>query len=220
MLTWRWRSRLVLERQRNLGAEGDDLSAFDLHVELVDFRDAQIAQRRGGRLDGGLRGVLPGGRTRADDLRDAIDTRISSLLGHVELLMLRFAGAAQPSPKHHRLGNASRTSGGAPIGEDRDRVRLWFGGEPDQLLRLRRLREMGMEASTLRRVDIRGPAHSGQSDQTERPRPRFALQGASELDAAHPGHVEIQKGDRGLELARHLQAFVAVEARADVEAVE
>src|SRR5258707_1054101 len=35
---------VVLERQGNPRAVGDDLAAFDLHVELADLGDAQIAQ--------------------------------------------------------------------------------------------------------------------------------------------------------------------------------
>src|SRR6185369_5866847 len=77
------RSGLVLERQRNLGPEGDDLAAFDLHVELVDFCDTQVAQRPGGGLHGPSCSFLPRGRARADDLRDAIDAGFGFLLGHV-----------------------------------------------------------------------------------------------------------------------------------------
>src|SRR5438067_2180961 len=38
-------SALVLERQLDASPIGDDLAALDFHVELRDFRDAQIAQR-------------------------------------------------------------------------------------------------------------------------------------------------------------------------------
>jgi hypothetical protein len=50
-----------------------DLAVLDLHVELGDFGDAQVAQRFSRRLDRRLRGVLPGDRAGADDLGDAID---------------------------------------------------------------------------------------------------------------------------------------------------
>jgi hypothetical protein len=52
-------SRLVLERERDAGAEGGDLSVLDLHVHLGHFGDAQIAQRAGGRFHGDAPGVLP-----------------------------------------------------------------------------------------------------------------------------------------------------------------
>ena len=41
----RCRSAVVLERELDARAVGDDLAAFHLHVELGDFRDAQVAQR-------------------------------------------------------------------------------------------------------------------------------------------------------------------------------
>jgi len=49
----------VLERQGNPRAVGGNLTTFDLHVELGDFGDAQIAKRLGCGLDGGFRCVLP-----------------------------------------------------------------------------------------------------------------------------------------------------------------
>ena len=77
-------SALVLERQRNPRAISDDLAVLDLHVELADFGDAQVAQRRRSGLDGVLRGVLPRDLARADDVRDAVDGGVGSLLlGHV-----------------------------------------------------------------------------------------------------------------------------------------
>jgi hypothetical protein len=54
--------------------------AFDLQVELVDFRDPQIAQRRGGGFNGCPGRVFPRSRARADDFRDAIDPGFGSFL--------------------------------------------------------------------------------------------------------------------------------------------
>src|SRR5664279_1606417 len=63
---------LVFERQRYPRAVGHDLAAVDLHVQLHDVRNAQVAQRTGGGGHGALDGVFPRYRAGADNFSDAI----------------------------------------------------------------------------------------------------------------------------------------------------
>ena len=66
------RLRLVLERQLQTGAVSDDFAALDLHVQLGDFRDTQIAKRPAGRLYCALRRILPRRLAAANDIDDAV----------------------------------------------------------------------------------------------------------------------------------------------------
>src|SRR5262245_47596873 len=68
---------LVLERDLDLRAVGDGLAFLDLHVELLDLGDAQIAERAPGALDGGGRRLLPRLRAGSDELDDLVHA-----LGH------------------------------------------------------------------------------------------------------------------------------------------
>jgi hypothetical protein len=76
-------SGVVLERQGNPSAVGDDFAVFNLHVELADLSDAQIAQLLGRCLDGAFRCILPRYWARADDFRDTVDAGFNLFLGHV-----------------------------------------------------------------------------------------------------------------------------------------
>src|SRR5262249_49622306 len=58
----------------------DELPAVDLDVELLDLRDAQVAQRFGRGLAGVLRRIGPGLGAGADDLDQLVDG--VALLGH------------------------------------------------------------------------------------------------------------------------------------------
>src|ERR1700742_4507306 len=63
-----------LEGHVELGAIGLDLAlGVELHVELDDFRDAEIAQRLRGALDRDGRGLLPGSLAGADQFDDLVD---------------------------------------------------------------------------------------------------------------------------------------------------
>src|SRR5436309_1971757 len=70
-------SAVVLERQLNARAIGDDLAAFHFHVELRHFRDAEIAQRLAGGRHGILGRILPRHPARADDFGHAIDAAVA-----------------------------------------------------------------------------------------------------------------------------------------------
>src|SRR2546425_4404657 len=58
---------VVLEGQLHLRAVGDDGAFFELHVELDDFGDAEVAKACGGHLYGGSRRFLPGFGGGADE---------------------------------------------------------------------------------------------------------------------------------------------------------
>src|SRR5688572_20899654 len=74
---------LVLEREFDLGAVDFDLAVVQLHVELSDLRNAQIAQRLSGACDGRPGRLLPGFRTGADEFYDLVHA-----LAHINLPLL------------------------------------------------------------------------------------------------------------------------------------
>src|SRR6476646_8655466 len=70
----------VLERHLHLGPIALDLAVLELHVELADLGDAQVAQGLGRSLDRRGRGFLPGLTAGANQLDHLIDA-----LGHADL---------------------------------------------------------------------------------------------------------------------------------------
>src|SRR3954471_12752547 len=72
----------VLEREREPCTELRDFSVLDLHVELLDLGDAQVAQRAGRGLHGAARRVFPRLRAGADDFGDTINSIAAVFLGH------------------------------------------------------------------------------------------------------------------------------------------
>src|SRR3990170_4568725 len=85
----------VLEGEREPRAELHHFAALDLHVELGDLGDAQVAQgfRRG--LHGDARRVLPRIGARADDVGDPVDGA-RSFAGHDSLLLVGAGFSAGP----------------------------------------------------------------------------------------------------------------------------
>src|SRR5262245_59371571 len=67
----------VLEGDLDLGPVRDRLAVFDLQVELLDLRDAEIAERAPGAQDRGGCRLLPRLRAGADQLDDFVHA-----LGH------------------------------------------------------------------------------------------------------------------------------------------
>src|SRR5439155_12722856 len=64
---------LVLEGHLHLGAVGEHLAIFELHVELGHLGDAEVAQRPRGALDRGPGSLLPGFGAGSDQLDDLVD---------------------------------------------------------------------------------------------------------------------------------------------------
>src|SRR5215475_7600656 len=77
----------VLERDVDAGAVGGDLALVDRHVEPADLGHAEIAEALGGRLDGILDRLFPGGLARAHQIRDSVDALIRH--GHSPRMMDR-----------------------------------------------------------------------------------------------------------------------------------
>src|SRR5512136_1206366 len=72
---------LILERDLDLDPVGAHFAVFDLHIELGDLGDAEVAQGFRRSLDGGCGGLFPRLGAGSDQLDDFIDA-----LGHVALL--------------------------------------------------------------------------------------------------------------------------------------
>src|ERR1700738_590482 len=64
---------LILERNLDLCAVGLDFAIVQLHVELDNFRNAQISERFAGALDGGLGRIFPRLSARSDQLYDLVN---------------------------------------------------------------------------------------------------------------------------------------------------
>src|SRR5215469_18392615 len=80
-------SGLVLEGERHTRAIGHDLAVFHLQVELVDFSDAQVAQRFGSNLNRAARRIFPRCRARPDNVGYPIDRMFGCCLrSHAVLL--------------------------------------------------------------------------------------------------------------------------------------
>src|SRR5947199_124002 len=99
------RSALVLERHLHLGAIGAHLALLELHVELGDFGDAEIAQRLRGALDSGLGCLFPGVGAGADQLDDLVHA-----LRHGWLLSGLLGGGALRGGGFHSASSPPRTA--------------------------------------------------------------------------------------------------------------
>src|SRR5690242_4972287 len=64
------RGPFVLEGDLHPGAVREHLAVLEMHVELRDLGDTEVAERLRRPLDGRLRGFLPGLLARADQLDD------------------------------------------------------------------------------------------------------------------------------------------------------
>ena len=63
----------VLEGDLDLRAVGEDFAVLQLHIQLEDFRNTEVAQGLGCPLDRGRRGPLPRLGARPDELDDFVD---------------------------------------------------------------------------------------------------------------------------------------------------
>src|SRR6185503_20446603 len=86
---------VVLEGKREPRAELHHLAVFDLHVELLDLGDTQVAQRAGRGANSVACRVLPGVRAGADHFGDAINGT-AAFLRHGSLSSWSRANPAEP----------------------------------------------------------------------------------------------------------------------------